>query len=185
MARKTDRGERNARMGISMNYHAKLCQGDVAFSSTGAVLFFQKFVKPESPTQLALTLPHCLPEPSTTNREILENQDCADRPILSVHSYTLSFANHLRSGPWHEHVVNLSIGRCRVAWESEGHRETNLAQHGAVDVLPIEQDERISPVEQDEATTISIEILVLLPRGADLFVDWSVGIENPESRSEV
>ena len=76
-----------------------------------------------------------------------EYEDGADRLVLRGKGNTLVFLVHLAAR--HEDAVDRVVFRCRALRNMNRNRESEIPKHGAVDVLPIQENQRLVAVRYD------------------------------------
>ena len=81
-------------------------------------------------------------------RYATEYEDGADRLVLRGDGNTLVFLVHLAAR--HEDAVDRVVFRCRALRNMNRNRESEVPKHGAVDVLPIQENQRLVAVVQNQ-----------------------------------
>ena len=116
-------------------------------------------------------------------RYATEYEDGADRLVLRGDGNPLVFLVHLAAR--HEDAVDRVAFRCRALRNMNRNRESEIPKHGAVNVLPIQENQRLGAVVQNQTTAVLLQTLEINSSSVDLLTQRWIGIEEPKPLSEV
>lgn len=75
--------------------------------------------------------------------------------------------------------------RRRPSREIDRNGPPDVAKHGPINMMSIEENHGLVNVVQNEAATMLFQLPELVPSSIDLFAEWRVRIEDAEPRVEV